>query len=116
MNNLPEKDKASLSETINRLIHEPSRYEILSVLFVVENTDFTFLMRHTGFTGGNLSTHLKKLKDANYIEIKKEFLNNKPHTSISLTGEGRTAFEQYRARMKLALDTLPSIDLSDQAS
>ena len=115
MNNLPEKDKTSLSETINRLIHEPSRYEIMSVLFVVENTDFVFLMRHTGFTGGNLSTHLKKLKDANYIDVRKEFVNNKPHTSISLTTEGRTAFKQYRAQMKRALDTLPAIDTSNEA-
>jgi DNA-binding HxlR family transcriptional regulator len=101
--------KAS-SDDIDRIIHEPSRYEIMSVLYVVENTDFVSLLRHTGFSGGNLSTHLKKLQTAGFITLNKEFLNNKPHTSIALTGEGRKAFEYYRELMKQALDTLPEIE------
>ena len=101
--------KAS-SDNIDRIIHEPSRYEIMSVLYVVEDTDFVFLLRHTGFSGGNLSTHLKKLHSAGFITINKEFLNNKPHTSIALTGEGRKAFEEYRSLMKQTLNTLPEIE------
>jgi len=106
-------DNTPVSEKINRIIHEPSRYEIMSVLYVIDNTDFIFLMRHTGFTGGNLSTHLKKLKESKYISVHKEFKNNKPHTSISLTEKGKKAFEEYREYMKRALDSLPAIDPSD---
>lgn len=95
--------------TIDRLIHEPSRYTIMAVLYVGESTDFLFLMRHTGFTGGNLSAHIRKLESAGYISIEKEFLNNKPHTIVRLTETGRLAFEQYRKNMKRALEIMPNI-------
>ncbi len=98
------------SAEIDRVIHEPSRYAVMAVLYVVESTDFLFLMRHTGFTGGNLSAHIRKLDSAGYISIEKEFLNNKPHTMIHLTESGRLAFEQYRKNMKQALDTLPKLE------
>ena len=94
---------------IDRLIHEPSRYTIMAVLYVVDSADFLFLMRHTRFTGGNLSAHIRKLESSGYISIKKEFLNNKPHTMINLTELGRLAFEHYRKNMKQALDILPDI-------
>jgi DNA-binding MarR family transcriptional regulator len=98
---------------IDRLIHEPSRYVVMAVLYVVESTDFLFLMRQTGFTGGNLSAHIRKLESAGYVSIEKEFLNNKPHTMVHLTEAGRLAFEQYRKYMKHAINTLPKIKSSE---
>ena len=81
----------------------------MSVLYVVESADFLFLMRHAGFTGGNLSAHIRKLESAGYISIQKEFLNNKPHTLTHLTKEGRQAFEQYRNQIKQTIENLPDI-------
>jgi DNA-binding transcriptional ArsR family regulator len=91
---------------IDRLIHEPARLMILAVLYVVESADFTFLMRQTGLTWGNLSSHLSKLEDAGYVEIEKEFVGKKPHTMLHLTEEGRAAFRGYRQSMKQVLDEL----------
>jgi DNA-binding transcriptional ArsR family regulator len=91
---------------IDRLIHEPARLMILAVLYVVESADFTFLMRQTGLTWGNLSSHLSKLEDAGYVEIEKEFVGKKPHTMLHLTDEGRAAFRGYRQSMKQVLDEL----------
>ncbi len=92
---------------IDRLIHEPARLMILSLLFVVESADFLFLMRQTGLTWGNLSSHLSKLEEAGYVEIEKEFVGKKPHTMLHLTDEGRSAFRRYRQSMKQVLDELP---------
>ncbi len=97
------------SGKIDKIIHEPSRYEIMSILYVIEETNFVFLLRQTEFSRGNLSTHLTKLRNAGFIAIHKEFIKNKPHTSISLTESGRKAFEQYRTLMKQTLDSLPDI-------
>ena len=93
--------------SIDRLIHEPARLMIMALLYVVESADFTFLMRQTGLTWGNLSSHLSKLEDAGYIEIEKEFVGKKPHTMLHLTDEGRAAFQEYRQSMKQVLDELP---------
>ena len=92
---------------IDRLIHEPARLMILAVLYVVESADFLFLMRQTGLTWGNLSSHLSKLEEAGYVQIEKEFVGKKPHTMLHLTDDGRAAFREYRQRMKQVLDDLP---------
>jgi len=92
---------------IDRIIHEPARLMILALLYVVESGDFTFLMRQTGLTWGNLSSHMSKLEEAGYIEVEKEFVGRKPHTMLHLTDEGRAAFREYRQSMKQVLDELP---------
>jgi DNA-binding transcriptional ArsR family regulator len=92
---------------IDRIIHEPARLMILALLYVVESGDFTFLMRQTGLTWGNLSSHMSKLEEAGYIEVEKEFVGRKPHTMLHLTDEGRAAFREYRQSMKQVLDDLP---------
>jgi len=92
---------------IDRIIHEPARLMILALLYVVESGDFTFLMRQTGLTWGNLSSHLSKLEEAGYVEVEKEFIGKKPHTMLHLTGDGRLAFREYRQRIKHVLDDLP---------
>jgi DNA-binding transcriptional ArsR family regulator len=99
-------DLQSLTD-IDRIIHEPARLMILALLYVVESGDFTFLMRQTGLTWGNLSSHLSKLEAAGYIAVEKEFVGKKPHTMLFLTDEGQAAFRDYRQRMKQVLDDLP---------
>lgn len=92
---------------IDRTIHEPARLMVLSYLSAVESADFIFLMRLTGLTWGNLSSHLSKLKEAGYVEIEKEFVNNKPHTLARLTESGRQALQTYRRTMQKVLTDLP---------
>jgi DNA-binding MarR family transcriptional regulator len=92
---------------VDRLIHEPARLMILSLLYVVESGDFTFLMRQTGLTWGNLSSHMSKLEAAGYIEVEKEFVDKKPRTMLRLTDEGRAAFREYVQSMKQVFDDLP---------
>jgi DNA-binding transcriptional ArsR family regulator len=92
---------------IDRLIHEPARLMIMALLSVVESADFLFLMRQTGLTWGNLSSHLSKLEAAGYVAVEKEFVGKKPHTMLHLTGDGRSAFQGYRQSMKQVLDELP---------
>ena len=80
---------------------------ILTYLYVVESAGYVFLMRLTGLTWGNLSTHLTKLEKAGYIEMEKEFRGKKPHTVIHLTNQGRIAFREYKKSMQKVLDDLP---------
>jgi DNA-binding MarR family transcriptional regulator len=90
--------------TLDRMVHEPARLNILAYLYVVESADFVFLLSRTGLTWGNLSSHMSKLEEAGYIEVQKEIKDKRPHTMLSLTKEGRTAFETYRQNMLQLLD------------
>jgi DNA-binding MarR family transcriptional regulator len=92
---------------INQIIHASARLMVLTYLYVVESADYVFLMHLTGLTWGNLSTHLTKLEEAGYIAMTKEFKGKKPHTTISLTPEGRDAFREYKRSLQQVLDDLP---------
>jgi DNA-binding MarR family transcriptional regulator len=74
---------------LDRLIHEPGRLAILTVLSSVTDADFVFLQRATGLTKGNLSSHLTRLEDAGLVAIEKRFVRKKPNTNVALTAEGR---------------------------
>jgi len=92
---------------IDQVIHAPARLMVLTYLYVVESVDFVFLKNMTGLTWGNLSTHLTKLEEAGYVAINKDFKGKKPHTTISLTKQGRTAFREYKKSLQQVLDDLP---------
>jgi len=86
--------------SVDKLIHEPARLNIMAHLYVIDSADFLFIMRQTGLTFGNLSAHMSKLEDAGYIEIIKEFIGKKPHTMLKITERGKRAFDDYRKQMK----------------
>lgn len=91
---------------IDRLVHEPARLMVLTILYVVESADFLYLMRQTDLTRGNLSSHLSKLEAAGYIDVKKEFVDKIPRTLLRLTDSGREAFQAYRQDMIQVLQDL----------
>lgn len=92
-------DLRELTE-LDRLIHEPARLLIVTILSTVESADFLFLQRETGLTKGNLSAHLRKLEDAGYVDIEKTFKGKLPLTVCKLTEAGRDAFDRYRQQMQ----------------
>jgi DNA-binding MarR family transcriptional regulator len=58
---------------VDRVIHEPARLLIITLLAAVKEADFLYLQRESGLTKGNLSSHLLKLEQAGYIQIQKTF-------------------------------------------
>jgi DNA-binding transcriptional ArsR family regulator len=73
---------------LDRLVHEPGRLAILTVLSSVTDADFVFLQRTTGLTKGNLSSHLSKLEEAGLVKVDKRFVRKKPNTKVALTATG----------------------------
>lgn len=92
-------DLRSVTE-LDRLIHEPARLLILTILSTVASADFLFLQRETSLTKGNLSAHLSKLEEAGYVKIEKTFKGKLPLTVCKLTASGRKAVTQYRQQLK----------------
>jgi DNA-binding MarR family transcriptional regulator len=85
---------------IDRVIHEPARLAIATILSVVESADFLYLQREAGLTRGNLSFHLAKLEEAGYVSIEKTYRGRIPLTLIRLTPAGAAALREYRARFR----------------
>ena len=80
---------------LDRLVHEPARLAILTVLSSCTSADFLFLQRLTGLSKGNLSSHLGKLEEAGLVAIDKGFVGKTPRTRISLTRHGREQIEKH---------------------
>jgi DNA-binding MarR family transcriptional regulator len=90
----------SIITGLDKLIHEPARMSIMAVLYVLESSDFTFLMNQTGLTWGNLSAHLTKLESAGYVEVVKSFKGKRPNTNLKLSSNGRKAFVGYMEQLQ----------------
>ena len=90
---------------LDRIIHEPARLMIVSILDAVEECDFLFLLSETEMNKGNLSSHLARLEEAGYIEVEKTYRGKVPQTLLRLTRAGRAAFEGYREGLARAFVT-----------
>jgi DNA-binding MarR family transcriptional regulator len=80
---------------LDRLIHEPARLAIMTVLSSVQTGDFVFLQRTTGLTKGNLSSHLTKLEEAGLVKIEKRFVLKRPNTNVQLTAHGKERIAKH---------------------
>ena len=80
---------------LDRLVHEPARLAVLTALSVCRKADFMYLLRLTGLSKGNLSTHLTKLEAGGLIRIEKKFVGRKPNTMLALTRKGRSAVDKH---------------------
>jgi predicted transcriptional regulator len=85
---------------LDPLLHSQLRLAIISFLVKNEESDFNELKEITNSTSGNISIQIKKLQEADYIKVKKGFLNNYQHTAIKITKTGISAFENYVKALK----------------
>ena len=84
---------------LDDVIHGRVRLGIVAYLATAEVADFAELKDLLEVTQGNLSVHLRKLEDANYVAIDKSFVGRKPLTRVRLTEPGRAAFAAYLRAM-----------------
>jgi DNA-binding transcriptional ArsR family regulator len=82
-------------QELDPLLHNQLRLSIMSLLISIESAEFNFLLEKTGSTRGNLSVQINKLKEGDYIDVKKSFRNNYPLTTCKVTPKGIDAFEKY---------------------
>ena len=88
---------------LDKLIHQPTRLKIMSVLVSLEKDeqmDFTCLKKMLKVTDGNLGAHLGKLEEAEYIYIEKTFIERKPKSFICITDKGRRAFNRHVSELE----------------
>lgn len=90
---------------LDPILHSQLRLAVVSLLISVKEAEFNFLKEKTNATGGNLSVQIKKLKDAGYIDVLKQYKNNYPQTICRITPQGIKAFEIYVKNLQTYLGT-----------
>ncbi|OGV58203.1 MAG: hypothetical protein A2X49_03300 [Lentisphaerae bacterium GWF2_52_8] len=93
------RTKVSIND-LDKIIHEPARLVMCGILNEFEEVEFKFLLSTTGLSTGNLVTHLRKMEDAGYLNVKKEFKDRKPCTSYCFTELGLNAYRQHIKNLK----------------
>ncbi|KCZ50591.1 winged helix-turn-helix domain-containing protein [Hyphomonas pacifica] len=85
---------------IDDVIHGRLRLGVMAYLSTVSPATFGELREKVGATDGNLSTHLRKLEEAGYVDLEKLFVGRKPQTRVHLTDTGRKAWLAWLDRMQ----------------
>lgn len=83
---------------LDPVIHAPARLKVVATLAALgpgDELSFPVLQKLLEMTAGNLSTHLRKLEEAQYIVVTKTHRGRTPVTFLSLTPGGQRAFEVY---------------------
>lgn len=91
---------------LDPVIHAAARLRITAALATLapgEQITFPRLQELLDMTAGNLSTHLRKLEDAGYVDVDKTHRGRTPVTYLALTTSGRRAFEDYTETLRSLL-------------
>lgn len=88
---------------LDKVVNEPSRLALLTLLSGVEQAEWRFLEAMTKLSRGNLSTHLTRLEEAGYIRQDKGYRGKVPQTLVALTEEGRAALARHWEALRAVL-------------
>lgn len=80
---------------LDPVIHGRMRLGIMAHLSGAQTAHFSELKRVLHATDGNLSSNLRTLEEAGYINSDKSFLSRRPVTRFTMTEAGRAAFAHY---------------------
>jgi len=91
---------------LDPVIHAAARLRITATLGAIplgDRMSFPRLQELLDMTAGNLSTHLRRLEDAEYITVTKTHRGRTPVTYLELSTRGRRAFEDYTEALRTIL-------------
>lgn len=98
------KNPDNLYEALEKIFHEPNRLSIMSAVCAAEKgLSFNELKEECGLTDGNLNRHLKVLREAGVVIVKKAFVDDKPRTTVKITSAGLDRFNEYLAALSEVL-------------
>ena len=90
---------------LDPLLHHPSRLGALVLLSNVDAMAFSRLKGLLGETDGNLGAQLRKLEEAAYVTVKKEFVDRRPVSWYSLSPPGRKALRAHLGAMQKVIES-----------
>ncbi len=99
----------SVSNDLDKIIHERMRLGLISALAANERLSFTELKKLLDTTDGNISVHARKLEDAGYITCEKSFRGRMPLTEYRITRDGRRALERYLDHMEALISAMKKV-------
>ncbi len=85
---------------LDDLLGHPVRFSITALLAAASKVEFSFVRDHLEVTDSMLSKQVSTLEQAGYVKVDKGFVGKRGRTWLSLTREGRRAFERHLAALR----------------
>ena len=85
---------------LDELLGHPVRFSIAALLAAASKVEFSFVRDHVEVTDSMLSKQVSLLEQARYVKVDKGFIGKRGRTWLSLTREGRRAFERHLAALR----------------
>jgi DNA-binding MarR family transcriptional regulator len=104
-----EKAAETVSNELDKLIHERMRLGIISALAANKSLTFNDLKNLLNTTDGNVSVHARKLEEAGYLTCEKSFNGRIPLTEYKITESGREALNRYLNHMEALIKAMKSV-------
>ena len=82
------------------VIHPSPRLQICGLLAAVDAMEFAAVRDDVQVSDSVLSKHVKQLEEAGYVRVHKAARAARLRTSLSLTAEGRRAFDAHVAELR----------------
>lgn len=82
------------------VIHPPPRLQICGLLAAVDLMEFATVRDRVQVSDSVLSKHVKQLEEAGYVKVHKATVASRQRTSLSLTKDGRRAFDAHVAELR----------------
>lgn len=104
-----EKAAETVSNELDKLIHERMRLGIISALAANKSLTFNDLKSLLNTTDGNVSVHARKLEEAGYLVCEKSFNGRIPLTEYRITDAGREALTRYLNHMEALIKAMKRV-------
>lgn len=104
-----DRDEARLTAAAaaaDRLLEHRVRLAVCVLLARRDQLSFSRLKELLGETDGSLGAHLRRLEEAAYVDVQKEFRERRPVSWYSLTPQGRAALRRHVAALETLLGGL----------
>ena len=82
------------------VIHPSPRLQICGLLAAVDTMEFATVRDQVDVSDSVLSKHVKQLEEAGYVRVSKATVASRQRTSLSLTRDGRRAFDAHVAELR----------------
>ena len=85
---------------LDDLLGHPVRFSITALLAAADRVEFGFVRDRIEVSDSVLSKQVSTLEQAGYVKVHKGFVGKWPRTWLSLTKNGRRAFERHLGALR----------------
>lgn len=92
---------------LDDVMHQPVRFSMVAALAAAKELEFSTVRDVVEVSDSLLSQHMTRLEEAGYVQVRKGHVGKRPRTWLSLTAEGRVAFDEHVAALRAIVGAPP---------